>query len=52
MQSLTKNEIAWTVEALKLTKEYYTTHSQRTNNAEAALYQLRADQLNAIIDSD
>lgn len=50
MQSFTKNEIDWMLEALKLTGEYYNTHSKRCAGMEASLAVLRAEQLASISD--
>jgi len=50
MQSFTKNEVAWTLDAIKLTAEYYNTHSRRTSGMEASLAALRSEQLTAIAD--
>lgn len=50
MQSFTKNEVAWTLDAIKLTAEYYNTHSRRTSGIEASLAALRSEQLTAIAD--
>lgn len=48
MQSFTKNEIAWMLEAIKLTAEYYNTHSKRCAGIEASLATLRSEQLAVI----
>ena len=50
MQSFTKNEAGWMLEAIKLTAEYYNTHSRRTSGMEASLAVLRAEQLTVIAD--
>ena len=50
MQSFTKNEVAWTLDAIKLTAEYYNTHSRRTSGMEASLAALRSEQRTAIAD--
>lgn len=50
MQTITKIEVDWTVEALKMTSEYYRIHSKRTSQIEASLAVLRAEQLEAITD--
>ena len=50
MQSFTKNEVAWTLDAIKLTAEYYNTHSRRTSGMGASLAALRSEQLTAIAD--
>lgn len=50
MQSFTKNEVAWTLDAIKLTAEYYNTHSRCTSGMEASLAALRSEQLTAIAD--
>ena len=50
MQSFTKNEAAWMLDAIKLTAEYYNTHSRRTSGMEASLAALRSEQLMAIAD--
>ena len=47
MQTFTKNEVAWMLEAIKLTTEYYKTHSKRCAGMEASLV-LRAEQLTVI----
>ena len=38
------------LEAIKLTAEYYNTHSRRTSGMEASLAVLRAEQLTVIAD--
>ena len=48
MQTFTKNEVAWMLEAIKLTTEYYKTHSKRCAGMEASLAVLRAEQLTVI----
>jgi hypothetical protein len=48
MQSISKNEVAWVVEALNLTATYYQTHSRRCAGMEAGLATLRAEQLTGI----
>lgn len=48
MQTFTKNEVAWTLEAIKLTAKYYNTHSKRCAGIEASLAVLRSEQLTAI----
>lgn len=50
MQTFTKNEANWMLEAIKLTAEYYNTHSRCTSGMEASLAVLRAEQLTAIAD--
>lgn len=45
MQTFTKNEITWVLEAIKLTAEYYNTHSKRCAGMEASLAVLRSEQL-------
>ncbi len=50
MQSFTKNEAGWVLEAIKLTAEYYNTHSRRTSGIEAKLAVLRSEQLEDIAD--
>ena len=50
MQSFTKNEAGWMLEAIKLTAEDYNTHSRRTSGMEASLAVLRAEQLTVIAD--
>lgn len=48
MQTFTKNEVAWMLEAIKLTGEYYKSHSERCAGIESSLAMLRAEQLSAI----
>lgn len=48
MQTFTKNEVAWMLEAIKLTTEYYKTYSKRCAGMEASLAVLRAEQLTVI----
>lgn len=48
MQTFTKNEITWMLEAVKLTEARYITHSQLCNGAEKSLVVLRAEQLDVI----
>lgn len=48
MQTFTKNEVTWMLEAIKLTAEYYNTHSKRCAGLEASLAVLRSEQLAAI----
>lgn len=48
MQTFTKNEITWMLEAAKLTAEYYNTHSKRCSDLESSLAVLRAEQLTLI----
>lgn len=48
MQTFTKNEIAWMLEAIKLTAEYYSTHSKRCAGVEVSLAVLRSEQLSVI----
>lgn len=48
MQTFTKNEITWMLEAIKLTAEYYTIHSKRCAGLEASLAALRSEQLTFI----
>lgn len=50
MQTFTKNEVAWMLEAIKLTGEYYKTHSKRCGGIESSLAVLRAEQLAVIAD--
>lgn len=50
MQTITKIEVDWMVEALKMTSEYYRVHSKRTSQIEASLAILRAEQLDSIIE--
>lgn len=50
MQSFSKNEIAWAVEALNLTATYYQTHSRRCAGIEAGLATLRSEQLTSIFE--
>lgn len=48
MQTFTKNEITWMLEAIKLTAEYYNTHSKRCAGMEASLMVLQSEQLTVI----
>lgn len=48
MQTFTKNEVTWMLEAIKLTAEYYNTHSKRCAGIEASLAVLRSEQLAVI----
>lgn len=48
MQTFTKNEVTWMLEAIKLTAEYYNTHSKRCAGLEASLAVLRSEQLAVI----
>lgn len=48
MQTFTKNEATWMLEAIKLTAEYYSTHSKRCAGVEASLAVLRSEQLSVI----
>jgi len=48
MQTFTKNEVAWMLEAIKLTAKYYDTHSKRCAGVEASLAVLRSEQLAVI----
>lgn len=50
MQTFTKNEVAWMLEAIKMEAEYYNTHSKRCDGMEASLAILRSEQLTAIAD--
>lgn len=48
MQTFTKNEVTWMLEAINLTAEYYNTRSKRCAGMEASLAVLRAEQLTLI----
>ena len=50
METFTKHEIDWILEAVKLTGEYYKTHSERCGGVESSLAVLRAEQLSSIAD--
>ncbi|NBK77322.1 hypothetical protein D5272_01635 [bacterium D16-76] len=50
MHTITKIEVDWIVEALKMTSGYYRIHSKRTSQIEASLAILRAEQLEAIME--
>ena len=49
MQTFTKNEITWMLEAIKMGAEYYNIHSKRCAGMERSLI-LRSEQLTAIAD--
>ena len=50
MQTFTKNEITWMLEAIKMGGEYYNIHSKRCAGMERSLAILRSEQLTAIAD--
>lgn len=48
MQSFTKIEVTWILEALNLTASYYETRSHRCKGMESSFAALRSEQLTSI----